>query len=136
MPLAIIKDLQGNYANPGGRSVPIGKGEIYSIYPWKNTFHGSVPDNFFINQNIPNPFRRSTAIHYGIPAMGKGLKTEIAIYDITGKKLRQFRNQSTDPGYYKLFWNPGVSNNLSNGLYICRFKSGGYLKQIKMLRIK
>ncbi len=49
----------------------------------------------------PNPFTETTIIHY---SLGNSGQTLLSIYDMQGKKIREFKNESERPGSFSVEW--------------------------------
>lgn len=91
-----------------------------------------IPDNFYIDQNFPNPFNPSTTLKYGL---SKQENINISIYDIKGSKVAELLNGDQSAGNYQLTWN-GKDNNgneVSSGVYFCQFITSSTNRTIKML---
>ncbi len=59
----------------------------------------SLPEDYMLSTNYPNPFNPTTIIHYAIP---EAQKVKITIYDITGKEVKTLVNEVKPAGYYWL----------------------------------
>jgi len=70
------------------------------------------------NLNIyPNPFQTMTTIEYNL---NKTSKIQIALFDITGKQITLFRNESQLPGNYQIEIN-AEKYHLNPGIYMLKF---------------
>ncbi len=65
----------------------------------------------------PNPFIHSTTIKYCLPAKSE---VSIEIYDIGGKKIKELAKGIKSAGEHTTYWK---TDNISNGVYFCVFKS-------------
>ena len=70
------------------------------------------PLSFSLNQNYPNPFNPVTTIAFTLSTKGY---TEISMYDLGGRKLRNFLNKIIDPGYHSININ---ASNIPSGVYL------------------
>jgi subtilisin-like proprotein convertase family protein len=95
-----------------------------------NTTNNNIPGEFYLNQNYPNPFNPVTTIEFGIPAAGN---TEIAVFDINGKKVESISQGHLQPGNYNVTWN---ASSFASGVYFLRVISGEKFLTKKMLLIK
>ena len=78
----------------------------------------SLPMNFELCQNFPNPFNPSTWINYNLPFDSK---VTVEIYNITGERIAQLVNEEQQAGYYSInFSSSSVSSTLSSGIYLYR----------------
>ncbi len=91
-----------------------------------------IPDNYAMYNNYPNPFNPVTNINFDIPH-GENSKTELVIYDITGRKVAVLVNSALRPGKYMVSWN---ASNYSSGVYFYRLSSGSFSDIKKMVVIK
>ncbi|HPT71880.1 MAG TPA: FG-GAP-like repeat-containing protein [Candidatus Cloacimonadota bacterium] len=94
--------------------------------------HTQMP---FTLQNYPNPFHQSTAIRYTIFKQGT---TIIEIYNILGQKVKTIQSADNKEGINTVQWNgtDDKGNNVGNGVYFCRLKTGSKVLTRKMLLMK
>jgi len=81
-----------------------------------------VPQTFSLEQNFPNPFNPTTTIRFAIQSAAM---TEIAVYDILGRKVVTLTAEALTPGYYTVNWdgkNSGGSTAAS-GVYFVRMNT-------------
>ncbi len=83
-----------------------------------------------LEQNFPNPFNPVTVISYEIP---ERTYVSVKVYDILGNAVASMVNKEQLPGNYNLEFN---AENLSSGVYICRFRTNEFSKTIKMILAK
>ena len=106
------------------------------ILEWLNlTNKELVPGTYIVSQNYPNPFNPSTTLRY---SMSKGELVNIAVYDMSGRLVKDLLNGYQNAGYNSIQWN--ATNNqgqsVSAGMYICIIKIGSYNTSKKMLFLK
>ena len=106
------------------------------ILEWLNlTDKELVPGTYIVSQNYPNPFNPSTTLRY---SMSKGELVNIAVYDMSGRLVKDLLNGYQNAGYNSIQWN--ATNNqgqsVSAGMYICVIKIGNYNTSKKMLFLK
>ncbi len=97
-----------------------------------------IPKKFGLEQNFPNPFNPSTSFLVNIPSTGTELITNIAIYDILGRKVKTLLKGKMAPGSYNISWN-GTNrqgNKVPSGLYIYSFTSAMYSNAKRMILMK
>lgn len=87
----------------------------------------SIPKEFSLSQNFPNPFNPSTTIQYKIP---EAVIVNISIFDITGRKVKELVNEKKQPGYYNIELKGG---ELSSGIYFYRMVTSSGHKSVKKL---
>jgi len=84
----------------------------------------------FLDQNYPNPFNSSTIIHYSIEEPGN---TEIAVYDMMGRKIITLINEHHNIGNYNLTFD---GSGLASGSYIYLLRTAGNVITRKMVYLK
>jgi subtilisin family serine protease len=86
---------------------------------------------FRLNQNIPNPFHKLTAISYQLKAASH---TTLKIYDLTGRLVQTLVNESQEAGVYQL---PITSHQLpGSGVYFYRLTAGDITATRKLILLK
>lgn len=94
--------------------------------------NNTVPTNFALEQNFPNPFNPKTVISYQLPANSVG---KLVIFNVLGEKIKSFelaKNRSS------VVWD-GTDfrgNSVSSGTYFYRLQSGNQVQTKKMLLLK
>ena len=92
----------------------------------------SIPNDFRLEQNFPNPFNSQTKIEYGLP---EGSHVKITIYDTMGREVKMLFNGVQEPGYKSIIWN-GTNNDgriISAGIYLYSFQVKDFGKTKKMI---
>ncbi len=92
-----------------------------------------IPNEFKLYQNYPNPFNSSTKIKFQI---NKKDRIKILLFDIKGAEISPkggLVNEYLDPGVYEYLLN---SDNLTSGLYFCKFVTNNKSETIKLMIIK
>lgn len=107
---------------------------------WKDTIYynpsvgindePSLPTEFTLEQNFPNPFNPNTTINYSIP---KQSTVTLKAFDVLGREVITLVNQQQKAGYYDVDWN-AVDN--ASGIYFYRIKAGDFVETKKMLLTK
>jgi aminopeptidase N len=82
---------------------------------------------FKLNQNQPNPFKKSTLISYDIARAGKVL---ISILDSSGKVVNCPVDQFHEPGKYRFQWD---NQGFTPGIYFLKMDSGNFSETRKMV---
>ncbi len=94
-----------------------------------------LPKVFFLSQNFPNPFMRTTEIRYGLP---QDADMSIVIYKILGQKVATLVNRNQKAGYYTTRWS-GINDfgrRVASGIYFYRLKAEKYISTRKMYLIR
>ena len=98
-------------------------------------FVSPLPSAMKLYQNYPNPFNSSTLIRYEI---GATTRVQLAIYDITGKKVNTILDYSQVAGKHSVWWNglDSVARPVASGTYIIRLITPSQVESIKALILK
>jgi enterochelin esterase-like enzyme len=96
---------------------------------------GNNSASFMLYQNYPNPFSRDTHISY---QLSKTSFVEIAVYDLTGQKVRTLVNETKPAGAYSVDWDGRDNSNIlaSSSVYIYRINTGSYTQIRKMIILR
>ena len=88
------------------------------------------PSEFSLLANHPNPFNPSTTITYSIAKPGR---TNLAVYDLLGRKVATLADGAMTPGEYSVTWS---AQGFASGVYFCRMEQGGLIRTHKMLLVR
>ncbi len=90
----------------------------------------TVPKEFALENNTPNPFISNTAIGYRIP---ENCIVQIKVFDNRGREIKELVNEYKTAGAYKAGFN---GTGLSGGVYFYEIKAGKFLARKKMSLLK
>ncbi|MDZ4712663.1 MAG: T9SS type A sorting domain-containing protein [bacterium] len=90
----------------------------------------SVPENYSLKQNFPNPFNNSTVIEFEIKNNGN---YKFEVYDMLGKKVDEVFNDFKSHGTYRINYDAG---KLSSGMYMYKLLSGEFSLVKKFILVK
>tara|TARA_A100001037_G_scaffold304763_1_gene342644 strand:- start:1138 stop:4539 length:3402 start_codon:yes stop_codon:yes gene_type:complete len=95
----------------------------------------TVPNEFALYPNFPNPFNPATMITYDLP---KDIDVRIEIYDIMGRNINTLVNQNMSAGRHFIPWNATdiLGNQVSGGIYLYRLQAGENVLTRKMILMK
>ena len=96
----------------------------------------SIPQSVKLFQNTPNPFNNTTTIRF---SLAKSDHIELAVYDITGRKVAILLSDMLKSGYYSVVWDGKDSKNdsyVSSGVYIYELSSSTFKERKKMLFVR
>jgi hypothetical protein len=127
-----------------GQPTPIGiatgdAGYLYAGFwwrPWSTAAVLNTPDDGTITdglvQSYPNPFTGSTVIAFSSAAGGQ---VEIAIFDVTGRRVKCLVSEVRPAGFYEVTWDGRDEGGarVSSGVYFYRLKTGAFSAVRKML---
>ncbi len=90
----------------------------------------TIPDQFIVFQNFPNPFNPSTEIRFGLP---QGEQVTVTIYNLLGQKVAEPVSEHLPAGYHSIAFD---GKNLASGVYVYRVRAGENVGARKMLLLK
>lgn len=90
----------------------------------------SLPTEFTLQQNFPNPFNPTTTINYSIP---EPAYVNLVVCDLLGREIKQLVGEYVGAGTYAVQFN---ASNLSSGTYLYRITAGKYQSVKKMVLLK
>jgi tetratricopeptide (TPR) repeat protein len=90
----------------------------------------SLPKEYSLSNNYPNPFNPATSISYELP---KDSYVKVVIYDILGKEIQTLVAEQQNSGKYTVNFN---ASNLPSGMYFYTISAGSYTATKKMLLLK
>lgn len=95
----------------------------------------SVPGEFSLDQNFPNPFNPSTRIGFTIPEAGR---VRLSIYDILGQEICVLRDGFLSAGRHTVLWDGrSTSGEISpSGVYFYKLTQGNHQEVRKLLLLR
>lgn len=95
----------------------------------------SIPEEYALHSNFPNPFNPSTSIGFDIPEAGP---VRVEILDLTGRQVKLLVNGEYTPGSYEVVWSAldNRGDPVSTGVYFYRMIAGGNSVVRKMILLK
>jgi hypothetical protein len=79
----------------------------------------SVPRDFFLSPNFPNPFNPTTTIRFGLPASGK---VQLELIGLKGELKKRMLDGTLNAGWHSVTVN---GTDLPSGTYLIRLSAGG-----------
>ena len=95
-----------------------------------NPIFTSLPLEYSLEQNFPNPFNPSTVIEFSIPKKGF---VRVVVHDVLGKEVEVLENSKKEAGTYAYEFKTG---NLPSGIYFYTLIAGDFQATRKMLLLK
>ena len=92
--------------------------------------NGSVPAEFMLFGNYPNPFNPLTKFRFDVP---RESFVEIAVYDINGRIVSTVINELIQAGSYEASFDASA---FASGVYFCRMNASGYSSAVRILLLK
>lgn len=99
-------------------------------FDWNRYVSTSVPVNFSLAQNFPNPFNPSTRIRFDMPNSGHA---KLFVTDAIGRQVVVLADDDLLTGTYEYSFNAG---NLSSGVYFYTLSAGGKIETKRMMLVK
>ena len=90
----------------------------------------SIPTEFALRQNFPNPFNPATTVQFSLPRVER---VRITVYGILGKMVGQILDEVREAGEYTVHYTP---TNLASGTYLYRMEAGEFIAVRRFLLIK
>jgi len=95
----------------------------------------TVPDEFQLSQNFPNPFNSATAIQYYLP---KSSKVIITIFNIRGEEIRTLVDVNETAGWKSVEWDgtDRSGRTVNTGVYLYRLEVDRTVLNKKMMYLR
>ena len=95
----------------------------------------SLPTDFALLPNYPNPFNPSTTISYAVP---RPAKVSVKIYNLLGQEVITMFNDWQDMGLHEIVWDgrDQAGMHMASGLYFTILQSKGIAKTRRMVLLK
>jgi hypothetical protein len=90
----------------------------------------SLPTEFNLSQNHPNPFNPQTVIRFQLPVSGM---VNLIVYNTLGEKVAEIINKEMEAGYHSVNFNAA---NLPSGIYFYELKCGEFSSVKKMMLMR
>jgi hypothetical protein len=90
----------------------------------------TLPSEFSLSQNFPNPFNPATVIQYGLPEQSHVV---LEVYNVIGQKVGTLVNENQAAGFHEVRFSGSA---LPSGIYFYRLTAGGFVKTLKMVLAK
>ena len=130
----LIHDESNNLTNLGPNELAEKNFQSHIIVD--NTLLGSeklntLPMEFALLPNYPNPFNPSTTIRFHVPIRSN---IDISVFDILGNHVETIINSEVYPGIRSIVWAPDRS--VVSGMYFIRLKSDHFTSTQKVMFLK
>jgi hypothetical protein len=97
--------------------------------------HKAVLTPFALGGAAPSPFSWETRISYSLARTGK---TELIVYDVSGRKVRTLMDGEVNPGASWVKWDgrDDLGRAVPSGVYFYRLQAGAFSDTKKMVLIR
>ena len=105
------------------------------VKPIYNPNDLTLPKEFVLHQNFPNPFNTTTTIRYELPEESQ---VTLVIYDILGHRVETLVNGVQNSGYKSIAWGGTdvYGRPVGTGVYLYQIKAGDFTQRRKMILLK
>ena len=95
----------------------------------------SLPTDYALQQNFPNPFNPVTTIRYALP---QNDWVNVSIFDLEGRRIKTLVNGAQKAGYHSVQWKgqTEAGKPAASGMYLYRLEAGDRILTRKMLLLK
>ncbi len=95
----------------------------------------SLPKQFELGQNVPNPFNPNTVIKFAVP---KPSEVRVEVFNVLGQKVRTLIDEFSPAGNRRVEWDgtDDNGNSVASGVYLYRMRAGDFDETKKMLLLK
>ena len=92
------------------------------------------PMRIGLNEVFPNPFTGETTVRY---AVSRPQQVRIAVYDVTGRRVRLLWDAPVEPGVSSMVWDgrDSAGARVASGVYFVRLRSDEVTEARKVVRI-
>jgi hypothetical protein len=128
-PVVLVKD-HNNDGNDEIITLRENNLRVYNLYRVSIDDEPSLPINFLVANNYPNPFNAQTMIEYNIP---KESPVTIAVYDLLGRKITTLIDGIQPAGHHQVVWD---ASDYPSGVYFYKISTddGTYAKKAILLK--
>ena len=91
-----------------------------------------LPDEAVLDQNMPNPFRDSTTVRFGLPAE---TEVHLGVYNLLGRQVAALHDGLTGAGYHLVVWDGrnDARQKVASGLLFLQLRADGRTLTRKMI---
>jgi flagellar hook assembly protein FlgD len=88
-----------------------------------------------VDQNVPNPFNPSTAIHFEIRDHER---VTVRVFDVSGREVARLLDAVLAPGRHLIEWHGQADNGIavSSGTYVLRVETSHQAKDVKLVLLR
>jgi len=90
----------------------------------------TIPQNFRLSHNYPNPFNPTTTIKFQIPI---AQNVKISIYNLLGQEVDRLVDRQMVAGFYSIDWDAA---DFASGIYIYTIQAGEFSDKKRLTLIK
>lgn len=95
-----------------------------------SSYSTTLPKDYVLGQNFPNPFNPTTEISFGVPKDGH---VTLVVYDMLGRRVATLVDDEVPAGFHTVSWN---ASGKASGVYIYRLAAGNTVQVKRMILMK
>ena len=97
--------------------------------------NGSIPVEYSLCQNFPNPFNPETTLRFQLPKAGR---VKLTVFDIRGSIIRILSDGMIEAGHHELKWDGKDEHGspAASGVYFVRMEAGDFIEHRKMILMR
>ena len=118
--------------DPDGTQADMGAYYFNQLTDAVHNYQNSLPRQFLLLQNHPNPFNPETVILYELPQTSQA---EVTIFNLLGEQVRTLVNHRQAAGQHRLPWDGRDERGkaMPSGIYLYRLRVGEFVQTRKMM---
>lgn len=95
----------------------------------------TLPTEFALSQNVPNPFNPTTQISFALPVAAK---VNLAVYNVLGQHVKTLVDADMRAGNQTVTWDGTdlTGHTVASGVYFYKLNAGDFAATKKMLMLK
>ncbi len=107
---------------------------ICIVFASNDEMQNTVPVEYFISDNYPNPFNPTTKMEFSLP---QASDISFKVYSLIGAEVYSYSKKALSAGRYTIQWNGRNFNNspVPSGVYIYEFRAGDSFRQTKKMTL-
>ena len=97
-------------------------GESITAVEEEGNDESSLPDQFQLDQNFPNPFNPRTTIRFAVRPEGQEADVELSVFNLSGQRIKTLVFVKMESGEYAVTWDgkDEVGKDVASGVYLYR----------------
>jgi len=125
-------------ADGGGKFTPYftyGYVDIKTTTDVEERYDPLIPDDFALEQNVPNPFNPTTNISFDLPRQSF---VRLEVINVLGQRVKTLVNESLPAGIHTVTFDGRDDNQqqVASGVYFYRLETEGFSQSRKMILLK
>lgn len=129
----LVTDASGVFPGWNLDDIEIHEGESPTAVAEKKA--ESIPTEYALLGNYPNPFNPETTIEYQLPRAGQ---VKVMIYNLAGQLVRTLIDAQQAAGRFRLNWDSKdeLGNQVASGVYLYQLQAGNFQAAQRMILMR